>query len=243
MTPAPSSAPNRPCGGKSLNTGAKCDKDMEMNAINEETSASKESVAEKRQAERRLRILDAALKVFGRDGFDAARTDAIAKEAGTAKGTLYTYFSSKEEMFEEAVRARLLPLVEQAAKMQQDYDGPAEALLRLQISFFYERLIKTDLCQIMRMMIAEGARFPHLVQFYYETVLARGQATLQNTIQYGIDRGEFRDVFGPSAEKVIMGPAIMAAVWTLVFNKYAPLDLDRHLEAHLDIVLNGLKKT
>lgn len=213
-----------------------------MNAIREETSRRENSVAQQRQAERRLQILDAALKVFARDGFDAARTDAIAREAGTAKGTLYTYFSSKEEMFEEAVRARLLPLVEHTEKMQVDYDGPAEMLLRMQITFIYERLIKTDLHEIMRMMIAEGSRFPHLVKFYHDTVLARGQATLKSAIQYGIDRGEFRADLGADVEKIVMGPAIMAAVWSMIFNRHAPMDLDRHREAHLEIILNGLKQ-
>ena len=102
-----------------------------------EKAAESAAGAQSRQAERKLQILDAALRVFGRDGFGAARTDEIAREAGTAKGTLYTYFSSKEEMFEEAVRARLLPLVEETERMQQEHAGSAGDLLRLQIVFLY----------------------------------------------------------------------------------------------------------
>lgn len=50
----------------------------------------------------RARIVAAAIKVFGRVGFDAAAMSEIADQADTAKGTLYLYFASKEQLFEEA---------------------------------------------------------------------------------------------------------------------------------------------
>lgn len=204
-------------------------------------SAGKPAAGPSRQAERRLQILDAALRVFGRDGFGAARTDDIAREAGAAKGTLYTYFSSKEEMFEEAVRARLVPLIEETERMQQEYAGPAADLLRLQITFLYDQLIRSDLREIMRMMIAEGPRFPRLARFYHDTVLARGRAALKRTIRYGVERGEFRPDLCDGAERVVMGPAVLATVWTLLFETIAPLDIDKHMQAHLHIIMNGLK--
>lgn len=212
-----------------------------MSAIKEKSAPPPASDADE-QPKRRAQILDAALKVFGRDGFDAARTDAIAKKAGASKGTLYNYFSSKEEMFEEAVRMRLLPLVEQVEKMQEDYSGTAEVLLRMHLTFIYDRLIKSDLRNIMRMLIAEGDRFPNLIQFYHDTVLARGAAAVKRTLRYGVEKGEFRPDIIDGAEKVIMGPAMLAAIWTLVFNHCAPLDIDRHFKAHIDIILNGLKQ-
>jgi AcrR family transcriptional regulator len=48
-----------------------------------------------RQATRR-RILDAARRLFGRDGFDGAATRDLAQEAGIAAGTLFNYFPTKE---------------------------------------------------------------------------------------------------------------------------------------------------
>ena len=51
-------------------------------------------------AERRRQILDAALKVFARKGFAAARTDDIAQEAGVSKGLLYWYFESKDAIIQ-----------------------------------------------------------------------------------------------------------------------------------------------
>lgn len=48
--------------------------------------------------DRRRAILDAAVKVFARQGFHACRVSDIADEAGVAYGLLYHYFPSKEEV-------------------------------------------------------------------------------------------------------------------------------------------------
>ena len=49
--------------------------------------------------QRRLLLLDAAERTFGRLGFDATRIEDVAKEAGVAKGLLYRHFESKESLF------------------------------------------------------------------------------------------------------------------------------------------------
>jgi hypothetical protein len=40
---------------------------------------------------------------------------------------------------------------------------------------------------------------------------------------------------------VLLGPAIMAALWKMLFDRLEPHDLDGFTAAHLDVVLNGLK--
>lgn len=49
--------------------------------------------------ETRRRLLLSARKVFARDGFEAARLEDIAKEAGHTRGAFYAHFSSKEDLF------------------------------------------------------------------------------------------------------------------------------------------------
>ncbi len=52
-----------------------------------------------RTRETQTRLLDAAEKVFVRDGYEAAQLDAIAAAAGRSKGAVYTHFKSKEDLF------------------------------------------------------------------------------------------------------------------------------------------------
>ena len=51
-----------------------------------------------RTEDKRKRILEAAVKVFARKGYFAARVSEIAKKAGVADGTIYLYFRSKEDL-------------------------------------------------------------------------------------------------------------------------------------------------
>ncbi len=53
--------------------------------------------------ERRIQILKAAVKVFFRQGFEKARVDEIAENAGIGKGTVYEYFVSKQQLFDETM--------------------------------------------------------------------------------------------------------------------------------------------
>lgn len=52
----------------------------------------------------RLRILDAAARVFARNGYADTRLSDIAQEAGTFAGSIYYYFESREELVEEVLR-------------------------------------------------------------------------------------------------------------------------------------------
>ncbi len=71
-----------------------------------ESKTGRGGVAARRQREREARrrsILEAALRVFAREGLRPATMDAIAAEAELGKGTVYYYFPSKEALLEELI--------------------------------------------------------------------------------------------------------------------------------------------
>lgn len=65
---------------------------------------------------RRERILEAARKVFSRNGFEGARTKQIAEEGGMAEAMIYRHFDSKEELFAAAILAPFEQVVEHALR-------------------------------------------------------------------------------------------------------------------------------
>src|SRR5437588_4964129 len=79
--------------------------------------------------DRRREILDAAVRVFARKGFHAARVGDIAEEAGVAHGLLYHYFSSKNEVLETIFREAWAELL-QAFRTAAEADEPAPEQLR-----------------------------------------------------------------------------------------------------------------
>lgn len=80
----------------------------------------------------RGRILDAAQRVFERVGFLDARIVDITVEAGVAQGTFYTYFRSKQEVFDEAAEAFADQLFE-AATIAPD-PAPRSSVQRIELA-------------------------------------------------------------------------------------------------------------
>ena len=78
---------------------------------------------------RTAEILSAAFKVFGEKGFDKATVEDIAREAGVAKGTVYLYFTSKEEVYRAAFSRYVGELKDRAIAAVQSADG-SEAAIR-----------------------------------------------------------------------------------------------------------------
>lgn len=193
-----------------------------------------------RKALRRKELTEAAFVVFARDGFAQASIDAVAKEANAAKGTVYVYFKSKEELFEAVVHERLTPVIETLESVGLDFEGPAASILERQVRFAYEKIVSGDLRLILRMIVADGPRFPEICKFYHENVLRRATAAIQRTIRYGVERGEFRDVPSDLLPQVLMGPSLLSAIWKMLFDDLHPIDLDDFYASHVDLVLNGL---
>jgi AcrR family transcriptional regulator len=190
--------------------------------------------------ERVREILAAALEEFFQQGFAAARLDAIAERAGIGKGTIYLYFDSKETLFEEAVRSVILPVIDRIETVALTPQGSAEMLLRAMITTFYRDVVATERRRLLRLLIAEGSRFPRLVSFYHAEVLTRGMAAIRHVLRYGVERGEFAPTAAVDYPQTIVGPAIVGAIWKLLFDDIEPIDLERLCDAHLDIVLRGL---
>jgi AcrR family transcriptional regulator len=185
-------------------------------------------------------ILAAALEAFFEQGFAAARLDSIAERAGIGKGTIYLYFDSKEALFEEAVLSIIRPVFEAAERATANPQGSAADMLRALISKLYKELVRTERRRILRLLIAEGPRFPRLVSFYHREVVQRGVRGFRAILDYGAATGEFRAPIPLDYPQVIVAPAIMAAIWQLLFQELEPLDIDGFCDAHIDVILNGL---
>ena len=91
---------------------------------------------------RRNEIIAAALKVFGTKGFDAARAEDIAAQAGIAKGTLYLYFKSKEDIYAVAVQhaiAQLAERVDDRLKLAKGLRARVSAYVFSRLEFWLEQ--------------------------------------------------------------------------------------------------------
>ncbi len=189
---------------------------------------------------RRIAILEAAMKVFIERGFAAAKIDDVARLAGLAKGTVYLYFDSKEALFEAAVRQHIVPVVANIEAAHDDHDGDVRHLLETQLRTAYTHIVSPRPRAIMRCLIAEGERFPALRTYYHANVITRVSGAFRRTIELGVARGEFRPVDAAVLARIVMGPAVLAGIWSLLFNDIEQIDLEAHVRAHVEQALGGL---
>jgi AcrR family transcriptional regulator len=97
---------------------------------------------ERERLARRQEILKAARKVFGARGYERATLDEVAREAEFAKGTLYSYFESKADLFAELVEyefEEVLACAKEALGREEDAAAAARALIRVFLEFFESR--------------------------------------------------------------------------------------------------------
>jgi AcrR family transcriptional regulator len=188
-----------------------------------------------RAAERRAAIVEAALEEFIARGFAATRLDDVAKRAGVAKGTIYLHFKDKESMFEELIRTAIVPLVgrmHQPPPMGESVRDAVEGFAQT----FIREIATTRRGDIVRLIVAEGPRFPAIADFYYREVVSRGLAGMRALIELGIARGEIRQKNLARFPQIMVAPAMVAVIWQGLFSKHAPLDAMEMFRVHLDLI-------
>ena len=73
---------------------------------------------------RRKQIIEAATRVFSRDGYAEARVEDIARAAGVAPTAIYYHFGGKEELFTQALRTAMSEFSERIYQARPDFEAP-----------------------------------------------------------------------------------------------------------------------
>jgi AcrR family transcriptional regulator len=185
--------------------------------------------------QRRQAILAAALEEFSAQGFSAARLDDVARRASVAKGTIYLYFRDKDALFEELIRSVLSPVVGAMELALRD-ERPVRDILDTALDIFVRDIYGTSRRDVIRLVISEGARFPKLAEFYYREVLARIFDGLRTLMQRAAAQGELRSEAAVRFPQLIGAPAIVAILWSNLFERFDPLDVHGFIHAQLDLI-------
>jgi AcrR family transcriptional regulator len=152
-------------------------------------AASKAAAVDKRR-----QILDAAVRVFARQGFHATRVSDIADEAGVAYGLVYHYFRSKDEVLNELFVERwslLLAAIEEADRA----GGSHRARLAAVASFIIDSYRHDP--ELMKVIIVEVTR---AANSFGQTHLAQIRAAYESIAKIvadGQQAGEFRSDIEP----------------------------------------------
>ena len=203
-------------------------------------SIARERPGRDRQAageEKRRLIIDAAVRVFARDGYHTSRVGDIAEEAGVAHGLLYHYFSSKEEVLATLFRENWGELLGRLARVEQS-DEPADQQLR-GIAKILLRTWRND-PDLVRVMVREVARSSHLQEQVDE--IRMGFATIQRVIERGQAEGVFRADLDPRLAAWIFygGLEEILTGWVLGQLPDGDEEVARAERTIIDVVCGGL---
>lgn len=109
---------------------------------------------------KREQILDGARKMFFERGYEGASMNDIAKKAGVSKGTLYTHFKDKEELFSVMIQVECEHVLARNFVFQSDADP--EATLRMLGMGFLNSVLSYSAMAVYRTLMSEARRLPHL---------------------------------------------------------------------------------
>ncbi|MFC7678303.1 TetR/AcrR family transcriptional regulator [Paenibacillus sp. GCM10028914] len=103
--------------------------------------------------DRRKQVLEAAAKSFALFGYKATTMDQVAKIANVGKGTIYTFFTNKEELFDEILHAAILEMkriAEHILREDQDFFDNLYRVLDALLEFRDEHALFIKLSQEQR---------------------------------------------------------------------------------------------
>jgi len=176
----------------------------------------KERKAREKQARRR-QIIDAARSLLFEKGLQATSINQIAKRAELAVGTIYFYYSSKEELFAELQEEGLSLLMEKIQRASSAVEDPKERLRSMAMAYYDFSRDQKDYFDIINYFLASpkillSSEFKQRVDQRTEKILMFINATLAQ----GVDKG----VFGEHAQES-HGVLLLAAFHGLMqFRKF-----------------------
>jgi TetR/AcrR family fatty acid metabolism transcriptional regulator len=188
--------------------------------------------------EKRRLILEAAVRVFARDGYHTSRVADIASEAGIAHGLLYHYFRSKDEVLTTLFRENWSELLERLRAVEAS-SGPADEKLRGIVKIIL-RTWRNDPA-LVTVMVREVARSAHL-QTQVEDV-REAIASIQRVIEQGQDDGVFDSDLDPrlAAWVVYGGLEELLTGWVLGLLPEGDEAVAHAERTVVDVVLGGLR--
>jgi AcrR family transcriptional regulator len=185
-------------------------------------------------------ILQAACSIFARLGYSATNVEDIANEAGMAKGTVYLYFKSKEEIFAAVLARDVESLTEKTIEGMSAVETFADRLtvfLNLRVAYLQHNQ------DFLRVYFAEfGSRCSRspLISEVIDKLFWRKVEFMRQCLEQAIARNEIRPIPVEPAAFAIFDLARGFAERHL--RGWAHLTLEEDLAFTRSLILNGLRK-
>ena len=188
--------------------------------------------------EKRERILNAAVKVFAKNGFYATRVSEIAKAAGVADGTIYLYFKNKDDVlitiFEEGIQ-RLLAILREVAAADEPFERRVSRIIELQLGLLEDQ---RDLAEVITVNLRQSSR---LLKQYAAPLFMEYIDVIAGVVREGQTEGAFRKDLNPRVVARSLFGALDAILLTWALGEADPASLRRAATHCASLFLEGLR--
>ncbi|MDF2233720.1 TetR/AcrR family transcriptional regulator [Albimonas sp. CAU 1670] len=191
---------------------------------------------------KRAQILHGAARVFLDKGFESASMEDVRRAAGVSKGTIYVYFSDKEELFEaliadkrDRIFAGLSAVLEQDLPLDEKLTRFGEALCRI--------LCSDEVVAAQRIVIGAVARLPEMGERFYKVGPSHMKARLAEALAREVEAGRLA-VPDPMMAATQFIELATAGLWRrrLFCGQHGPVDeaeVARTVAAAVDMLLRA----
>ena len=186
-------------------------------------------------AEKRRLILDAAVRVFARQGFHTCRVSDIADEAGVAYGLVYHYFRSKDEILDTLFLERWNVLLEAIREVDRDEDPTRTARDKLYaiVSFIVDSYAHDP--DLMKVIIVEVTRAANTFGRSHLAEIREAYDLIAVIVEKAQAAGEFKATVTPAFAAMAFYGAIEQVLTGWIFD-VLPESADGYDEAKTFIV-------
>jgi TetR/AcrR family fatty acid metabolism transcriptional regulator len=190
--------------------------------------------------DKRRQILDAAIRVFARQGFHATRVSDIADEAGVAYGLVYHYFNSKEEVLNELFAERwslLLAAIEETDRA----GGPHRARLAAVASFIIDSYRHDP--ELMKVIIVEVTRAANSFGQTHLPEIRRAYQSIAKIVADGQEANAFRRDIDPMFASMAFYGGVEQLLSGWIFNVIptTEADFDEAKDLLVTTICDGLE--
>jgi AcrR family transcriptional regulator len=137
---------------------------------------------------RRVELLDAATAVFLEHGYANATIELVVARAGASKSTIYSFFGDKEGLFSALIEERAERILAGLADLEIGGRDVRSGLTHIARQYM-DVVMSPDAIGLYRLIVAEGARFPDLVNSFYRIGESRVMGCVAKALRIWAEHG------------------------------------------------------
>ncbi|HEX3036566.1 MAG TPA: TetR/AcrR family transcriptional regulator [Thermodesulfobacteriota bacterium] len=192
----------------------------------------------------RIKILEAAIKLFAENGFNGTTTKQIAEEAGVNEALIFRYFSTKRELYGAIIERKIEeePGIEMPIEAHRETRD--DGLIFRSVGMKMFECVENDQT-FVRLLYFSALEGHELSDMFFDTYVEYVRMMLSDYIEQRISEGAFKNINPLLAARAFIGMIVNYIIVQELFGekKKKRINKEEVVETFVQIFLHGIKST